>query len=115
VRVTVLARFQERSLATVGELRLMSLEAFADVAMPSLGVLAESISVGRAGHMHARDLASTLVWGRPRRRLRVSARRDGKEAAECHQPSDLREHLPLSSSEDVQAFAHLAVGAHVLT
>ena len=115
MRVTVLARFQERSLATVGELRLMSLEAFADVAMPSLGVLAESISVGRAGHMNARDIASAFVGGRPRRRLRVSAGRNGKEATEGQQPSDLRDHLPWPSPEDVQAFAHLAVGAHVLT
>jgi len=108
VRVTVLARFQERSLAAVGELRLMSLEAFADVAMPGLGVLAESIRVGRAGHMDVRAIPSAFVGGRPRRRLRVSAGRNGKEAAECQQPSDLHDHLPWPSPEDAQAFALFA-------
>ena len=116
VRMIVGARFLERSFATVREVCRVSLEACANVAMPSLGLLAESIRVGRAGHMHTRDIPSALFWGRPRRPgLRVSARRNGKEATERHKPSDLGDHVPLPISEDVQAFTHLAALAHVLT
>jgi hypothetical protein len=65
MRVTGLARILQCSLATVGKVRRMSLEAFADVPMPSLGVLAESISVSCAGHMYLRDIPAAFVWGRP--------------------------------------------------
>jgi hypothetical protein len=53
VPVTVLACFLKRSLATVREVSLMNLEASVDVPMSGLGVLAESISVGSAGHVHS--------------------------------------------------------------
>jgi hypothetical protein len=86
----MLARILKSSLATVGEAGLMSLEAFADVPMASKGVLAESISVACAGHPYLRDIPSALLCGRPGRAgLRVSAGRNGKEAAERHNPTEL--------------------------
>jgi hypothetical protein len=108
----VLARFLERGLATVGKVSLMSLEALADVPVPSLGVLTESISVGCAGHMDLGDIPSSFVWGWPGRpRLRVSECRNGKEATERHKPNELRDHVL-----DLRAFDRdLLMSADVLT
>src|SRR5580692_5852893 len=93
-RMMVLARFLERRFASVGEVSLMSLEAFADVPMPSLGVLAKSICVSCAGHMHLRGLPSAFVRGWPGwPRLRIPDCRNGEDATEGHKPNELRDHV----------------------
>jgi hypothetical protein len=119
MRVTVLARILERCLATVGEVGLMSLEAFADGPMPCLGVLTESISVGCAGHMHFHDIPAAFLRGRPGRPwLRGSARRKGEEATERHNPTKLRDEyrsLAIAQFGDLRTLAHIPARAHVLT
>ena len=97
----------------------MSLEACPDVPMPSLGVLTEPISIGRAGHVHLRHIASAFVGGRPRRpRLCVSDRGKGDKGAERHKPNKRRDDLrsfAVAQLGGLRAFAHLRVRAHVLT
>ena len=119
VRVMVLAHILERCLAIVGEVGLMRLEARPDVPMPSFGVLAESISIGRAGHVYLRHIASTFVGGRPGRpRLCVSDRGKGEKATERHKPTKLRDDLrslAVAQFGDLRTFAHLPARAHVLT